>query len=96
MRRLFNRLRAWLIHKLGGYTADECIATPDQIERLSNIMRYSREGTLYRRDNALNWERHNSVKQIIRKIEKYVHIDEHIDWDTDELVIRVWLDVIKE
>ena len=94
MKRWIYRLKVWMIHKLGGYTADE--ATPNRkIARLKMLHHYTvdmqREsvGEIHFREREKAYKRF--VEDVVRN---YATLEEQRDYETREWILRLSLSVV--
>lgn len=95
MKRWIHRLKVWIIHKLGGYTADE--ATPNRkIQRLAMTHSYTTDmirasvGEIHLR------ERNRALMKFVSNLEQYVTVVERRDYETAEWVLCLSMRVVDE
>lgn len=91
MQRWINKLRAWLIHRLGGYTADE--ATPNRkVIRLVDTRAYP----VHTPGDELLRKKAEAARRLARVAESYVNVSERRELRTGDWVIRASLRVVDE
>lgn len=96
MKHWIYKAKRWLIHKLGGYTADE--ATPNRkIQHLKMMHHYTidmqREsvGEIHFREREKAYKRF--AENIVRS---YANLEEHRDHETREWILRLSMRVVDE
>lgn len=95
MKHWINKVKRRLIHRLGGYTADE--ATPNRkIQRVSRMHIYTYETLLVSPGNVHVRERGKAVQYFVDGLKPYVKIEERYDPGRREWVLRTSVRVVDE
>lgn len=96
MKDWINKLRIWLIHKLGGYTRAECVVGPDKLTHLTLTQRYPLEDAGLRVAYGLGIGEASAVSRFMQDLRQYVIVDKRIDEETMQIVVRTSIRIIDD
>lgn len=96
MQNWIRKLKAWIIHKIGGYTADE--ATPNRkIQTLKLMHTYTLDMQRASVGEIHFREREKAIKQFAEEVVKcYVRLDESRRYESNEWILRISLRVVDD
>lgn len=95
MKHWIYKLKVWMIHKLGGYTADE--ATPNRkIRRLNRMHIYTDDMLMVSLGNVHVREHGKALQFFVDGLKPFVRIEEHFDPSTRKWTLRTSLRVVDD
>lgn len=90
------KAKRWLVHRLGGYMANECIVDPNKVKRLQCIQHYSMDRAMYRLDYSVGTLRAKAVKSFAESLIPYIVSEVTTDVFRCEYVIRTSIRVVDD